>query len=145
MKKMTSKDCRSECPLTHALDIFGDKWTLLIIRDMMMRGRHEYHEFLSGEEGIATNILSDRLKRLLCLGIIEHVPHPDHKSKKFYYLTQKGKDLMPVIMEIVLWSENYHELSDLVVDKVKVIRQNPKKFMQGLLKQLNDWEKKNLH
>jgi DNA-binding HxlR family transcriptional regulator len=144
MKKMTPDCCRSVCPLTNALDIFGDKWTLLIIRDMLMRGRHEFHEFLAGEEKIATNILSNRLKNLLCMGIIEYVRHPDHKSKKLYYLTQKGKDLIPVIMEIVLWSEAYHELPDIVVSKVKIMRQNPKKYMQKLLKDLNEWEKKNL-
>ena len=70
LKYFKQRECRSVCPVASALDMLGDRWTLLVVRDLMFFDRHEYHEFLAGPEGIATNILSDRLKRLLCVDVI---------------------------------------------------------------------------
>ena len=92
MRIPKESECRSICPVANALDVLGDRWSLLVIRDLFMN-KHEYHEFMSGPEGIATNILADRLKRLSCQGVIDCLPHPGHKTKKIYYLTSKGKDL----------------------------------------------------
>ena len=144
MKKSKKNDCRSCCPLSGALDILGDRWTLLVIRDMMFMGKHEYGEFAAGSEGIATNILADRLKNLLCLGVIQHVPHPKHKSKKVYYLTQKGKDLLPTIIEMIIWGGTHNPAPDIPRERFERIRKEPKKVIKEILGNLLTWEKQNL-
>lgn len=101
------KEYKSYCPQYLALDVFGDKWTLLIIRDMMIGGKKYFREFLQSKEGIATNILTSRLKSLEEEGIIQKRNDPDHKQKIKYLLTQKGIDLFPILMENVKWSLKY--------------------------------------
>lgn len=98
---------RSDCPLNFGLEIFGDKWTLLIIRDLMFFGKRYYGEFLESAEGISTNILADRLAMLEKQKIIVKKKSKEHKQKFIYSLTQKGIDLLPVIISIGLWSEQY--------------------------------------
>ncbi len=144
MKKHKKSGCRSDCPVAGALDILGDRWTLLIIRDLLVMNKHEYHEFLSGPEGIATNILSDRLKRLRAKGIVEFCPHPGHKNKKYYYLTPPGKDLLPILVELIRWGGTYHASPDMPKDRFERIKKNPKKVMRDALHQLELWEKKHL-
>ncbi len=100
---------RSDCPISYALDFFGDKWTFLIIRDLVFDGKRFYSDFLNSKEGIATNILSDRLKKLENNGIIESKVYQKLKTKKEYTLTQKGKNLVPVLVEMILWSAKYDE------------------------------------
>ncbi len=142
MKKADSKECRrSCCPLVGALDILGDKWTLLIIRDMMLFGKHEFGEFAGGSEGIATNILTDRLKNLLCMGIIGYLPHPKHKSKKIYYLTRKGKDLLPIIVEMILWGGTYNPAPDMPKERFNRLKRNPAGMIRETRKALEKWEK----
>ncbi|HEY4655289.1 MAG TPA: helix-turn-helix domain-containing protein, partial [Cyclobacteriaceae bacterium] len=92
---------RSQCPISTALDIFGDKWTLLVIRDLLFNQKKTYGEFLDSEERIATNILSDRLSLLERTGIVSKQKHPYHGLKIVYSLTQKGIDLIPVLVEII--------------------------------------------
>lgn len=98
------KDMRSDCPLNFGLEIFGDKWTLLIIRDLLFFGKRHYNEFLSSEEGISTNILADRLNMLEEEKIIRKEQDATHKQKMAYSLTPKGADLLPVLVEIGKWS-----------------------------------------
>ena len=98
---------RSDCPLNFGLEVFGDKWTLLIIRDLLLFGKRHYNEFLSSQEGISTNILADRLNHLEREGLITMEKDAGHKQKKIYKPTQKGMDLMPVLLEIGLWSKRY--------------------------------------
>lgn len=122
---------RSECPLSCSLDVFGDKWSLLIIRDLMFENKCTYNDFLKSGEGIATNILAARLKGLEENGIIEKSVHPDSKAKILYKLTQKGIDLLPIIMEVYIWSEKYLTIppnlkliiNEAKKDKVKFIKQ----------------------
>ncbi|WP_343634900.1 helix-turn-helix domain-containing protein [Fluviicola sp.] len=102
---------RSGCPVSSSLDLWGDKWSLLIIRDLMYAKSCTYGDFLKSEEKIATNILASRLETLEETGIISKSGHPESKSKVLYKLTQKGIDLLPVLMEIYLWGEKYFELS----------------------------------
>ena len=132
------------CPISGALDILGDRWTLLVVRDMLMRGKHEFREFVSGAEGIATNILSDRLKRLLCMDVIRFVPHPKHKTKKLYYLTDKGKDLLPLILEMALWGGTYNPSPDLPRERFNNLKRNPKKMADEIRRGLAAWEKMHL-
>lgn len=123
---------RSECPTAFALDIFGDRWTLLIIRDLMFRGQQRYSEFLAGGEGIATNILADRLARLQTYGIIASSPDPANRRAKLYRLTRKGKDLAPLMVEMILWSARYDP--DTPVSKAFVRR--AKQDRQALLDEI---------
>ncbi|MBS1531500.1 MAG: helix-turn-helix transcriptional regulator [Bacteroidetes bacterium] len=104
---MALKKRRSDCPISTALDVFGDKWTLLIIRDMMFKGKRYYGEFLNGEEKIATNILADRLMSLEQAEIIHKNVDPSHGAKFIYKLSPKGIDLLPMLVEVILWSAKY--------------------------------------
>ena len=114
---------RSECPLSCSLDIFGDKWSLLIIRDLMFENKCTYNDFLKSPEGIATNILASRLKELEENGIIEKSAHPDSKAKNLYRLTSKGIDLLPILIEVYIWSDKYFTIPA----DVKVVIQEAKK------------------
>jgi DNA-binding HxlR family transcriptional regulator len=98
---------RSDCPLNFALEVFGDKWTLLIIRDMMFFRKRYYGEFLESAEGISTNILASRLNTLEEEGFITKKKSTEHKQKFIYSLTQKAIDLVPIILAMGLWSEQY--------------------------------------
>ena len=104
---MTSSPFRSGCPINLGLEVFGDKWTLLIIRDMMFAGKRHYREFLASDEGISSNILADRLAMLVAVGIITKADDPSHKLKAIYSLTAKGIDLLPIIAQISRWSRAY--------------------------------------
>ena len=99
---------RSDCPISCCLDVIGDKWSLLIIRDVMLRGKMSYSEFLNSEEGIASNILVSRLTTLEEEGILGKEVAPANKSKYIYSLTQKGADLMPIIIELMDWGAKYN-------------------------------------
>lgn len=109
MKKITR---RSTCPIAATLDILGDKWTLLIVRDLMFEGKKTYGEFLRSEEKIATNILADRLLMLEKTGIVEKKAFPGNRVKNLYRLTRRGVDLMPTLFEIILWADKYLDISD---------------------------------
>jgi len=100
---------RSGCPISIALEIFGDSWTLLIVRDLMFKGLRTFQEFAGAGEGIATNILSDRLARLEAAGIVVREPDPADGRRVRYQLTKKGIDLAPALIEIVLWSSRYED------------------------------------
>jgi DNA-binding HxlR family transcriptional regulator len=97
---------RSSCPVTNMLDLFGDKWTLLIIRDLML-GKNRYGEFAQSVERIPTNILADRLKRLELVGIIIKTAYCDKPLRYDYQLTEKGKDLQPILEAMVEWAGKY--------------------------------------
>ncbi|MGH8762451.1 MAG: winged helix-turn-helix transcriptional regulator [Nitrosospira sp.] len=98
---------RSCCPLTNALDIFGDKWTLLIIRDLVL-GKRRYQEFLSSSEKIASNILADRLKKLEAAGLITRRAYQQNPVRYECLLTEKGESLSPVLTAIISWSQEHY-------------------------------------
>jgi DNA-binding HxlR family transcriptional regulator len=89
------------------LDVFGDKWTLLIVRDLLFKGKRRYGEFAESEERIATNILSDRLSRLEAEGLVTRSVDPDNARRRTYELTDEGLDLAPVLVEMILWSAKH--------------------------------------
>ena len=123
MKKIIN---RSDCPISYALDFLGDKWSLLIIRDMVFDHKRFYKEFQQSKEKIATNILSDRLKRLESAGIIKSQVYEQLKTQKEYTLTAKGKDLIPTLVEIILWSAKHQKglaVEDEFVKKATNYRQ----------------------
>ena len=96
------KNNRSCCPIARTLDILGDKWTLLVIRDLFL-GRTHFREFSASPERIATNILSDRLARLVDHGLVEKFPSPQQAGRDAYRLTQRGKSLAPVLKAVTKW------------------------------------------
>jgi DNA-binding HxlR family transcriptional regulator len=105
--KRVSAKRRSGCPLNASVEMLGDRWSLLIIRDMMLGGYRSFKEFLASDEGIATNILADRLKRLEGCGIIRAEADESDGRKMIYELTPKGIDLAPVLTEMVLWAARH--------------------------------------
>jgi DNA-binding HxlR family transcriptional regulator len=121
---------RSECPLNASVEMLGDRWSLLIIRDMMLRGSHTYKEFLECYEGIATNILADRLQKLATNGIILTKPDPEDGRKLTYRLTAKGIALAPVLTEMVLWAAAHEKTGNAAL--VRQMRQDKKKFLAGV-------------
>lgn len=101
---------RSYCPINLGLEIFGDTWTLLLLRDLMFGGKRRFRELLQSDEGISSNILADRLKRLVARGILTKEEDPTHKQKAIYTLTDRGVALLPVLVAIGAWSrENLPE------------------------------------
>ena len=132
---------RSNCPLSCSLDIFGDKWSLLIIRDLVFNKKCTYGDFLKSEEGIATNILASRLQSLEENKIIEKLDHPESKAKVLYRLTQKGIDLLPILIEVQLWAEKYFTIPD----DIKAIIKEAKKDKDGFIKLMTKELKKQLN
>lgn len=102
-KLYVMKKDRSNCPLTSVLDIIGDKWSLIIIRDIFL-GKKTFTEFIKSSEKIATNILTTRLELLTANGLIKVTKLPNDRKTKLYYLTNKGIDMYPIIYEMVQWS-----------------------------------------
>ena len=107
-----SKDLRSNCPINFAVETFGDKWTLLVIRDLMFKGKRHYSDFLASDEKISTNILADRLQKLDDNGVVTKSADPDNASKFIYSLTEKGLALLPAMVEMTAWSANYDSLTN---------------------------------
>ena len=129
MTKKLSK--RSDCPISRSLDIWGDKWSLLIIRNIMFRNMHTYGEFLNASENIATNILADRLTSLERAGLISKEEHSESRAKFFYTLTQKGIDLLPVMVEVTLWGDKYFEVSEEAKELVKRVKHDKSRLIKS--------------
>jgi len=110
--------------------MLGDRWSLLIIRDMMLRGARTYKEFLQCHEGIATNILADRLRKLITYRIITTEPDPSDGRKLTYRLTTKGIDLAPVLTEMVLWAAAHEDTGNQAL--VEQMREDKEKFVAGV-------------
>lgn len=109
--RMSSSECpagaRSDCPIANILDLLGDRWTLLVIRDLLVLGKHRFGELLESPEGIPTNILADRLRRLEECGVVVKVPYPSRPQRYEYHLTPKGKDLAPVLRAMAEWANRH--------------------------------------
>lgn len=132
----------SGCPIACALDIIGDRWTLLIVRDLMFFKKHEYRDFLAADEKISTNILSDRLKSLQQSGMIDVIPHPDSGTRKLYFLTEKGKDLVHTLTHLVRWSAtNLKEQVEIPAERLKMLEQHPDHMIAVTLEELENWER----
>jgi DNA-binding HxlR family transcriptional regulator len=137
VKKKRPVKRRSLCPLNASVEILGDRWSLLIIRDMMLRGARSYKEFLRCDEGIATNILADRLRKLVAYGIITTEPDASDGRKVIYFLTAKGMDLAPVLTEMVLWAAAHEETGNQAL--VRQLRGDRENFL-GAIRQR--WEER---
>jgi DNA-binding HxlR family transcriptional regulator len=135
---MTKAKKRSDCPVSCSLDIWGDKWSLLIIRDLMFAKECTYGDFLKSPEGIATNILAARLQVLEENKIIEKLEHPDSKAKVLYRLTRKGIDLLPLLIEINLWAEKYFSIPEDRKAMLKKVKKDKAGFIKAMTKELED-------
>lgn len=125
--KKPAPNRRSGCPLNASVEMLGDRWSLLIIRDMMLLGYRTFKEFLNSHERIATNILADRLRRLEAYGIIVSGPDPADGRKLIYSLTQKGLDLAPILTEMVLWAAAHEATGNQPL--VRLMKKDRTKFL----------------
>jgi DNA-binding HxlR family transcriptional regulator len=132
---------RSLCPVNLMTEIVGDKWSFLILRDIMFYDKHYFNELRQSEEKIASNILTDRLNMLEREGLISKRPDPAHKQKVIYSLTEKGIDLLPLLVEAIKWSlkyepvdmEKYKPAVDILVDSAKLQEELRKQLTEDLL------------
>ncbi len=127
---------KSYCPIHFGLELFGDKWTLLLIRDLMFKGKHYFGDFTNSEEKIATNLLSDRLSMLEKEGMVTKFKDTKHKQKIIYRLTEKGIDLMPILVEIIMWSAKYDKDSGVEKEFVKAYKKDRDALIQQISKKL---------
>ncbi|HWB77244.1 MAG TPA: helix-turn-helix domain-containing protein [Nannocystaceae bacterium] len=104
---MRRDEPRSYCPINLSLEIFGDAWTLLVLRDLMFGGKRHFRELLASDEGISTNILADRLDRLLAAGLLTKADDPSHAQKAIYSLTERAIELLPIIVQIGAWGSRW--------------------------------------
>lgn len=129
---------RSTCPISSALDLMGDKWTLLIIRDMMFGGKSTFKEFATSPEKIATGILASRLKKLVDMELVSKGKLPGNKKAVIYKLTSKGIKLLPIVVEMILWSDQI--LGDHVNQPMKnlatLIRKDKEQFITNYTEKL---------
>lgn len=133
---------RSHCPVNYGLEAFGDRWALLILRDIVFRGKRTYGEFLKSEEGFATNILASRLEHLIEAGILERTPDQSDGRKDIFSLTEKGLDLIPLLFEMVLWSSKYDSRSEArrINRLVELIRKDNRKISRKVREQVKRGE-----
>jgi len=141
MSKSKNK-LRSHCPVNYGLEAFGDRWALLILRDIVFRGKRTYGEFLKSEEGFATNILASRLENLINAGILRREGHETDGRKDIYSLTEKGLDLIPLLFEMVLWSAKYDSKSEAkrIARLVELIKKDNRKISRKVIEQVKRGE-----
>jgi DNA-binding HxlR family transcriptional regulator len=138
VKKQTAPlaNRRSNCPINFALEMFGDKWTLLIVRDMLLFGKRTYGEFQASPENIATNILADRLQRLENAGLVKSEDDPKNKRRTIYTLTDKGMDLAPILAQMMIWSAK-HDPHTVVSSKLlSKLENDPRAFVNEVRKRV---------
>lgn len=136
--KKSARGLRSHCPVNYGLEAFGDRWALLILRDIIFRGKRTYGEFLKSEEGFATNILADRLVHLVENGILRRDSHETDGRKDVYSLTEKGLDLIPMLFEMLLWSAKHDPLSEArrILPLVELVRHDNHRISQKAREQV---------
>ena len=127
-------EVRSHCPINFTVEHFGDKWSLLIIRDLMFKGKRHYNEFLEADEKVSTSVLGDRLKRLEENGIISKGEDSVKKSRIRYSLTQKGVDLLPLMLEMIIWGGQ----KDFLTESPKEFMEQATNSKQALLQQIKE-------
>lgn len=132
---------KSHCPQYLGLEVFGDKWSLLIVRDIAIGKKKYFREFLQSEEKIASNILTNRLNTLESEGILTKRKDPSHKQKIIYSLTEKGIDLFPIMMEIARWSLKYKPVEGADRDKAQTILDGGPEMIAKILEDLKQENK----
>ena len=137
MKKTNETEQRSGCPINLTLEVVGDKWSLLVVRDMIFGNRRHFRELLThSQEKIASNILADRLKRLLEQGIISKTDDPTHKQKSIYRLTEQGIELLPVLAQMAVWGNKFLPVSEELSIRAKLLEQGGPKLWAEFMDEL---------
>lgn len=131
--KRNVRKYRSHCPINFAQEIFGDKWSLLIIRDLMFKGKKHYSEFLSSDEKISTNILANRLEKLEANGLITKAIDNENNSKNIYALTQKGIDLLPMLLEMIAWSTKHDDETGTPAEFIQKLEKDKESLIRELI------------
>lgn len=126
----------SGCPVRFGMSQFGDKWSFLIIRDLMFKGRKYYHEFIEAGEGISTNVLATRLADLESNGIVNKSRDPIKGSRFIYTLTEKGIELMPMMLAMIDWAEKFDPVTEVPKGFIKELRDDPGKLQQEILEKI---------
>ena len=129
-------EVRSHCPINYTLEHFGDKWSFLIIRDLMFKGKRHYNEFLEAGEKVSTSVLGDRLKKLEEVGIISRGEDTVKKSRIRYSLTRKGIDLLPILIEMIVWGGFNDELTEAPKEFLEQATQNREALIQEIRENL---------
>ena len=130
---------RSGCPINLTLEVVGDKWSLLVIRDMIFGNRRHFRELLTrSEEGIASNILADRLKRLVEQGIISKADDPTHKQKNVYSLTDKGIALLPVLAQMSVWGRKHLPVTEELSIRAQLLEEGGPKLRADFMEELRE-------
>lgn len=134
-----SDDHRSGCPINLTLEVVGDKWSLLVIRDIIFGNRRHFRELLTrSEEGIASNILADRLKRLVEQGIVTKSDDPSHKQKALYSLTEKGIELLPVLAQMSVWGRKHLPVSEELSIRARLLEEGGPKLWAEFMDELRE-------
>ena len=131
-----NKDFRCNCPITTALDIVGDKWSLIIIKQILLEGKKTFKDFSDSDEAIASNILSSRLKMLEEFEMISKTKLPHNKKTKIYLLTEKGLKLTPTIVELAIWGDNnLRENNPSIIsdNRIKILKNNKEATIKMLV------------
>jgi DNA-binding HxlR family transcriptional regulator len=131
-----SQEFRCNCPFTSALDVVGDKWILVIVKQMLVEGAETFKDFVESDEAIATNILSAKLKLLEEVGIVIKTKRPNNKKTNLYLLTERGLALAPLLVELASWSDSHlRDLHPGIVngDSMKLLRNDKTSFMNVLV------------
>ncbi|MDN3204308.1 winged helix-turn-helix transcriptional regulator [Algoriphagus sediminis] len=130
------QDFRCNCPFTSALDVLGDKWILVIVKQMLIEGKETFKDFTESEEAIATNILASKLKLLEEVGIIIKTKRPENKKTNLYLLTDKGLALAPILVELASWSDgNLRDIHPTIVngEAMELLRNDKTAFANALM------------
>lgn len=132
-------DHRSGCPINLTLEVVGDRWSLLIIRDMIFGNRRHFRELLlRSEEGISSNILADRLKTLVDQGIITKADDPTHKQKTVYRLTEQGIELLPVLAQMAAWGRKYLPVTEELGIRAQLLEEGGPKLWEDFMSELRE-------
>jgi DNA-binding HxlR family transcriptional regulator len=131
-------DHRSGCPINLSLEVFGDKWSLLILRDMMFGGKRHFRELLRSEEGISSNILADRLRRLVAEGMLTRAPDPTHKQKAIYSLTEKAIELVPTFAHLGVWGSKHLPVSERLSVRARVLGEGGPEMWERFMAELRE-------
>ena len=128
---------RSGCPINLTLEVIGDRWSLIVLRDMMFGNRRHFRELLAGsEEGIASNILAARLKHLMAVGLVTRAPHPDHKQKATYSLTEPAIELLPLIAEMSAWGLRHQPVTPDLAIRAQLLRDGGRPLLDAFMAEL---------
>ena len=129
---------KSHCPINLSLEVFGDRWTLLILRDMIFGGRRHFRELLAADERISSNILADRLNALIAHGLVTRADDPTHKQKVIYSLTEQSIALVPVFVQIGAWGRRFMPASDVLSVQAEVLEHGGPALWEGFMDELRE-------